>query len=83
MGVHAGTLQVSQLSCLRTLPSQALNSLRARRGPSVFAPASDSSLWRKGLRNCVLSRTAGRKTVTGGKKQKKELGLRDTCRGPH
>ena len=80
MGVHAGTWRVSQLSCFRTLPSQALNSSSALMGPSIFDPAFDSSLCCKRVKNRAPSQTAGRGTVAGGKQQKKEPGLRDTCR---
>lgn len=51
MGFHAGTRRVSQLSCLWTLPSWALNTRGARTGPSTFARASNSSHWRKRVKN--------------------------------
>ena len=71
--VHAGTWPVSQLSCLRTVPSRARNPRRAGRGPSVFAPASDSRLWSKRVKNRALSRTAqgaGRSPVASNKRNR-------------
>lgn len=60
------------------MPSQALNSRRARRGPSGFAPASDSRLWSQRVKNRGLGADPGARTVAVASHERRNRGSR-TC----
>lgn len=76
MGVYAGTWQVSLLSCLRTLPFQAVNSRGVRMGPSAFVSASNSSRGSKRVKNLGPRSPADGQTQDSSRWQATKEGIR-------